>query len=98
MTSLIGILIYNKFARHIEACFDRKRTYVSGGVLVAEHVGVGGHDGRSRLFGHAGRLWRRLAVADQLLHGVRDAGVAHQPEQVTAGSHSASGLILRYFF
>lgn len=48
-------------------------THMSRGFFIAEHVGVGGHDGRPRLLGDAGGLRGSLALVHQLLHGVCDA-------------------------
>ncbi len=54
-------------------------THVSGSVLIAQHVGVRGHDGGSGLFGDAGRLRGRFALVHQLLRGVRDAFITVEP-------------------
>ncbi len=55
-----------------------RRSHVSRGVLVAQHVRVRGHDGGSGLFGDAGRLRRRFALVHQLLRGVRDAFITRE--------------------
>lgn len=48
-------------------------------ILIAEHVGVRGHNWRSWLLRHTGGLGSCFAVVYQLLHGVCDTFIAGQP-------------------
>lgn len=51
------------------------------GFFIAEHVGVRGHDRRSRLLRDAGRLRSSLALVHQLLHRVCDALITRKSEK-----------------
>lgn len=58
-------------------------THMSRCFLIAEHVGVRGHDGWPRLLGDTGRLRGGFALVDQLLHGVCDALITGEPTEWT---------------
>lgn len=50
--------------------------------FIAEHVGVRGQDGRSRLLRDAGGLRSSLALVHQLLHCVCDALITRKSEKI----------------
>lgn len=56
-------------------------SHVSCGLLIAQHVGVRGHDRGSGLLWDTGGLRGGFALVHQLLHGVRDALVAGQSDR-----------------